>query len=110
MLCSKKELLQTIKKNPYLFLTPDKILCFSINDSSELSYIEIDLEEDENEINPARRASIYMSREMLDTIDQYASEDMELKVNYHKENKIYELSFDNRVFVEMTASGVKGLN
>ena len=47
---------------------------------------------------------------MLDTIDQYASEDMELKVNYHKENKIYELSFDNRVFVEMTASGVKGLN
>lgn len=108
MLCSKRELLKTIRKNPYLFLTPDKILCFAIDDKNELSYIEIDLEEEN--INPARRASIYISREMIETIDKYASDDMELKVNYHKNSKIYELSFDDRVFVEMTASGIKGLD
>ena len=109
MFCEKKELLKTIRKNPYLFLTPDKLLCFALGDKRELSYIEIDLEEETEEINPARRASIYMSREMIDTVDQYASDEMELKVNYHKDSKIYELSFDNRVFIEMTASGVKGV-
>ena len=50
-----------------------------------------------------------MSRDMIDTIDQYASDEMELKVNYHKDSRIYELSFDDRVFIEMTASGVKGV-
>ena len=109
MFCEKKELLKTIRKNPYLFLTPEKLLCFAFGDKNELSYIEIDLEEETEEINPARRASIYMSREMIDTVDQYASDEMELKINYHKDSKIYELSFDNRVFVEMTASGVKGV-
>jgi hypothetical protein len=110
MFCQKKELLKTIRKNPYLFLTPDKILCFAFSGvNEELSYIEIDLEEEEESTNPARRASIYMSRDMIDTIDQYASDEMELKVNYHKDSRIYELSFDDRVFIEMTASGVKGI-